>query len=430
MEQMNIEIFEKALSEFQNDLYLDDDEINKLIYLVQEGNPSAFERFIKANILFIFSTTTQLYVPGILLSDLFRSVSYAMLQAANTYTKSLNVRFYPFAESLIKDKISNEIYPKYKDTIPVLRNIGSFNRQDSYFYLNMLNKERELGHLSWVYDKITKERIEEEFKKVMDTSRNPIMSIGKILSRKKISSKGIDELKGILNDLKEQQNKYIEETENMSEEISRLTKKVTKYESILPDYFTNEFLNSFTEKKTSYKFMPVSIYIDSDNADQIIDSITSLKNLVDSLGFDICHEFDAERGSFFKGFWSKSKEIISSEEFQKRLAEAEHALKLKTITEKQSEIDKNQAEAVSNVIKANENVPNFAIRLGSLLIVKVTENGQTPYVVATNLSIEEMILLEKNPYLLRSPSDILDRLCLKGEQKQTKTAIEIEKNSS
>ena len=107
--------------------------------------------------------------------------------------------------------------------------------------------------------------------------------------------------------------------------------------------------------------------------------------------------------------------MVKTEEFQEKLGEAEYGLKLHTITKQQSEIDKNQAEAVSKIIDSVKDIQNAAIKIGSILIVKTTVSN-IPNIAVKNLSLKEMIELENKPSLLRSPIDLLENLSAMGNK--------------
>ncbi len=80
-----------------------------------------------------------------------------------------------------------------------------------------------------------------------------------------------------------------------------------------------------------------------------------------------------------------------------------------TITKQQSEIDKNQAEAVSSIIESIKEIPNAAIKVGSILIVKITISN-TPTISVKDLSLSEMLALENKPSLLKKPTELLESL--------------------
>lgn len=98
-------------------------------------------------------------------------------------------------------------------------------------------------------------------------------------------------------------------------------------------------------------------------------------------------------------------------EIQSRLRHLEYALEATHIKKEISEVDKNQSEALVNILKSVENIPNAAIRIGSLLVIKITEdNDQNATVQVRTLSIQELHYLDEHPEYFRKPKEILDAL--------------------
>jgi hypothetical protein len=126
-------------------------------------------------------------------------------------------------------------------------------------------------------------------------------------------------------------------------------------------------------------------------------------------GFITAYDYPEQSGSWWKKFWFKTTESLKSDEVKERLDKAERALELNYLDKPQSEANKNQAEAASCLIKSLENVPNACIQTGSLLLVKITVDGNASLMSKT-LSINELRHLEENQSLLKNPNMILDWL--------------------
>jgi len=107
---------------------------------------------------------------------------------------------------------------------------------------------------------------------------------------------------------------------------------------------------------------------------------------------------------------ANSKEAITSDDVINRFKEVEYGVEVNTILKQQSEIDKNQSEALLNILKSVENVSNAAIRIGSLLVVKIKNAEGEVNVQVRSLSIKELHLLNKRPELLHNPQLILTAL--------------------
>jgi hypothetical protein len=155
--------------------------------------------------------------------------------------------------------------------------------------------------------------------------------------------------------------------------------------------------------------VPLRAYL-SDGSDDIIDAISAAINkLINASGFEISDDFDAVIGSWYKKWFAKTTEVATQPEVVKRLEKIERALELKGLGQPQAEIDKKQAEATATLLKAVEKVPNTAIQVGSILLVKVSgPNG--PVVQVRTLSHRELIEIENNPNILVSPADVLKTL--------------------
>lgn len=72
----------------------------------------------------------------------------------------------------------------------------------------------------------------------------------------------------------------------------------------------------------------------------------------------------------------------------------------------QSEVNKNNRKAAKVLMDAVKDVPNAAMDMGSLVVVKTTIDGE-PKVMIRNLTMDQLIQLDKNPDLLNKPFDLL-----------------------
>lgn len=154
---------------------------------------------------------------------------------------------------------------------------------------------------------------------------------------------------------------------------------------------------------------PVEIYLDSNDQNNIKNAYKTITDFINNKNLVVEKDLPAEEGSWFKRFFVKTKNIAESEGFKEKKSEVEYGIKLHTITKHQSEVDKNQAEAVSKIIESIKDIPNAAIKIGSLLIVKITVS-ETPSISAKNLSLKELMMLENTPSLLKNPVQLLENL--------------------
>lgn len=167
--------------------------------------------------------------------------------------------------------------------------------------------------------------------------------------------------------------------------------------------------SSFNASETT-QTLPINIYLDTDKHHEIFEVYDSVLKFINSIGFDKAFEFNSEKGSWYKRLLAKSQEKLTSDQVIDRLKEAEYGIEVNTILKQQSEIDKNQSEALANIIVSLKDIPNAAIRIGALIVVKVTDIEGAVSLQTRTLSIKELHLLNKKPELLKMPKQILQAL--------------------
>jgi len=164
--------------------------------------------------------------------------------------------------------------------------------------------------------------------------------------------------------------------------------------------------------------LPSDIYIDTDD-DQTVEQVKrAIARLSRSVGLESFFEFEPETGSWLRRSISGFMDALTQTEVQDRLQLIEHGLKTALIEKHQAEADKNKASAASEIINALKEVPNASILLGSVLITKVTTDGEAQVHVLT-LNATQLAKLQQGPELLKSPQAFIGELgLLKAETSQ------------
>lgn len=119
-------------------------------------------------------------------------------------------------------------------------------------------------------------------------------------------------------------------------------------------------------------------------------------NLLDVYGFTVDRLGDPVLGSWFREFWSKAKE--TSPPVEQQLAKIERAIELRGLDQPQSQVDLNQAEAVTRLLSALDPEHNALLQVGSIFLIKVHDT-----IVVRNLSQVELAYFQRNPALFQKP---------------------------
>lgn len=174
---------------------------------------------------------------------------------------------------------------------------------------------------------------------------------------------------------------------------------------------------------TDVTVLPVLIYIDTSDNNKITKYYDAIKGLILSLDLELFYEYEPVKGSWIRKLIIRTKKIVTSDEVIERLKKIEHGLEINTINKTQSEIDKNQAEALSAILNASANIPRLATLIGSLLIIKTTNEQNEPVVFSRTLTTNELIYLKDNPQLIQNPSNILHELAKHNSKKSSQQKL-------
>lgn len=186
------------------------------------------------------------------------------------------------------------------------------------------------------------------------------------------------------------------------------SQKVTSKE--LHQYLTYQYLGEDIKSINLDRFIPVRVYLSEEREEDVQNVSNAIDKLLTALGFEFSDDFPAEKGSWWKKWFAKSKEAVTQPEVTERLKKIERAVELQGLHKPQSEIDKAQAEAIATLIASVKDIPNVAIQAGSILLVKTSEGYESPCLQVRTLTIKELIYLENNQHLLCKPATVLQSL--------------------
>jgi hypothetical protein len=162
-----------------------------------------------------------------------------------------------------------------------------------------------------------------------------------------------------------------------------------------------------TELDESPEHIDVITYLDTDDDDTINQVLTSIDNLVEVLGYEQGDDVEIERGSIFRRASATARQ--AADELKSRLAKAERALELAQLELRQAEVDAKEAQAVNALIISLQSTPRACMRVGSVLLVKYSINGE-PVIIVRNLTQLELHALGRFPEIQKHPEQALDAL--------------------
>ena len=197
--------------------------------------------------------------------------------------------------------------------------------------------------------------------------------------------------------------------EQLQNEIKVLKTKTDMVQIETHSFLAIQALGLPADRVQSIRYVPIRAYIDQ-TPDGAIDAISAaISDVLSAYGFTFADEFPEIKGSWFKKWFAKSKEVLSQPEVAERFEKIERAIELKAIDNPQADADLKQASATAKLIKALDKIPTAAVQAGSVLVVKLT-TPKGSVIQARTLSQQEMVELENNQLLLQDPSEVLGKL--------------------
>ena len=135
------------------------------------------------------------------------------------------------------------------------------------------------------------------------------------------------------------------------------------------------------------QIISIEIFLDTNDLEKIDSVYKGITNILDALNLEIFSDMGDVLCSWFRRLFTISKKAHTQLEIQRLLDEIGHGLETHFISRKQASIDKSQAEGTARILESLDNISNAAIKIGSLLIVKVTDTEGHASVSVKSLSI-------------------------------------------
>ncbi|MCK5223103.1 MAG: hypothetical protein KAR14_16065, partial [Candidatus Aminicenantes bacterium] len=159
------------------------------------------------------------------------------------------------------------------------------------------------------------------------------------------------------------------------------------------------------------RYVPVDIYLDTDDLSALETINESVKKVLDSLEMETFSEPEIFKGSIIEKFWAVTKSVASNVDVIKKISGLISIFQ-KSSAELNTDRLFSKKEPVihlSETLKYLKDVPNISVRVGSLLITKSTTRD-IPLIQIKNLTRDEVILIDRNPGILKNPRTIHTRL--------------------
>ncbi len=172
-------------------------------------------------------------------------------------------------------------------------------------------------------------------------------------------------------------------------------------------------LAPLSSEQRTHQEVNICAFIQNDDPTKAEKVFEALNSLIEALRLVVTDDPPPQSGSWLKRWVTRTTDALSEPEVAERLKKLERAVDLHALHKTQAVVDQNQAAALQAVLGALQGVDDAAIQVGSLLILQTVSNGSGRRVVARTLTQKELAELERDPSLLRNPSEILQLLAVR-----------------
>ncbi len=149
------------------------------------------------------------------------------------------------------------------------------------------------------------------------------------------------------------------------------------------------------------------IFADTEDFGKAEKLFETTKALFEAFGFETSEEGKIKQGSWFKEkVVYKIRNVFRSKEAKELFDKTKRAIELQQIEKHQSEVNRNNMEAVAAFLNSVKEIPNVAVVMDSLIVAKATVEG-VPQLVVHKMTTEQVIAVERNPELKNNPLELL-----------------------
>jgi phosphoenolpyruvate carboxykinase (ATP) len=196
--------------------------------------------------------------------------------------------------------------------------------------------------------------------------------------------------------------KIKEMQEDHRQEIGRLKDQIYILQNSYHEYISFNSINTTYKQKKLNRHLPLYAYYGTDNKSVRLKGHEAVMKLIDSIGFKFYHP--EKEALDYNQRMAVSKEKISLDEVYEKI------YLIEDLVNGSNKMDEEIVKNYQVFIKQNKAIPEFAIKIGNLLLVKTTDEEQEENYHCRRLSVSGMIHLDKHPDLLKKPRRLLHEL--------------------
>ncbi len=186
------------------------------------------------------------------------------------------------------------------------------------------------------------------------------------------------------------------------DEILRLKDQIYILQNAFHDYISFNSINSDYKNRRLHRYVPVISWFDSNDKHENDKCHKAVLKLTQKVGLDAHGHQETEFG--YNEFMTLSHQELTTREVYEIIDEIYKCFSSRSC--KSSEL----AKLKSALLDTAQNVENFVVKLGSLIIIKYKDWDDKSQFLVKKLSVSGLIHVDKNPQLLKDPAQLVDEI--------------------
>ncbi len=185
-------------------------------------------------------------------------------------------------------------------------------------------------------------------------------------------------------------------------EIARLKDQIYILQNSFNEYISFNSINSDYKKRPLLRHIPVITWFGSNSEHELANCHNAVVKLMKTAGFEVINQELTKYG--WNDIMTKSREDLTLPQVYDLIDDIGNCFQNKRC------LNETFIAVKNDLLDVASHVPNFVIKLGSLLIAKTKIDDERSDLVIKKLPVSGLIHIDKNPHLLACPEELVEEL--------------------
>ncbi len=186
------------------------------------------------------------------------------------------------------------------------------------------------------------------------------------------------------------------------EEILRLKDQIYILQNAFHDYISFNSINSDYKKRKLHRYVPVVSWFDTEDEHERKNCHNAVLKLTKNIGLEAYSHEETDIG--YNEFMTRSREEMTTSNIYEVIDDV-----FRCFTSRPCK-NPDLINTRENLMDVSQNVENFIIKIGSLIVIKYMDQDDRSQFKVRKLSVSGLIHIDKNPHLIKDPVQLVEEI--------------------